>query len=244
MIVPEDPYYNTISQVLQDSPLFGKLSPEVRQSVIEQSLLQEWKKGADIDPDLCNQYAFIIIEGKVKLTHIDPNTGRSVVLFLLKPGDIFDVLPLLDGKEHIVFPSPVENSKLLYAPLQQAREWISTHPEFNATFLPYLGQQMREIEHFNKSLVFYDISTRLAHLILHHTHQCKDEDQKHYPVHLINNLSHESLAQMIGSVRSVITGQIKKFKEEDIIVSKRGKLAVKNLEKLIQKCDPFLDHNQ
>ena len=173
----------------------------------------------------------------MKVTQIDPETGRSIALFLLKAGDIYDVFTLLDGKEHIAFPVPIEKMKLLEIPLKQAREWIKVHAEFNESFLPYLGEKLREIETFSESLVFHDTTTRLANLILRHTHQCKDEQEDHYPVHLINNLSHESLAEMIGSVRAVVSRQIQKLKDEEIIVSKRGKLAIKNLEKLIKKCD-------
>jgi len=44
---------------------------------------------------------------------------------------------------------------------------------------------------------------------------------------------------MIGSVRSVVSTQMEKLKKEGIILSKRGYLAVRNLEKLIEKCDDF-----
>jgi len=49
----------------------------------------------------------------------------------------------------------------------------------------------------------------------------------------------ESLAELIGSVGSVVSIQMQKIKEEEGIISKRGHLAVKNLETLLQKCDLF-----
>jgi CRP-like cAMP-binding protein len=181
---------------------------------------------------------YVIIEGRVKITQVDPESGRSVALFLLKEGDIFDVFSLLDGKEHIVFPIPLDHVFLLSISLERAREWIEEHPEFNQAFLPYLGEQMRHLEAFGQSLVFHDTTTRLANLILKHTDTC-DIEKDHYPVTLINNLSHESLAELIGSVRSVVSTQMQKLKEEGVIISKRGHMAVENLEKLIKKCELF-----
>jgi predicted transcriptional regulator len=56
-------------------------------------------------------------------------------------------------------------------------------------------------------------------------------------VNIIHNLSDESISEMIGSVRSVVSSQINKLKDENLIFSTRGKLSIKNLEGLIKKCD-------
>lgn len=170
------------------------------------------------------------MEGRLKVTHVDPDTGRSLALFLKGEGDIFDVFTLLDGKEHVIFPIVMDRMEVLRIPLEKARQWLLQHPEFNASFLPYLGDKMRKLESFGTSLVFHDTNTRLAKLILDHTHPHKKEG--HFPVKLINNLSHESLAELIGSVRSVVSTQMHKLKEEGIIFHKRGHLAVDDLEEL------------
>ncbi len=236
-MTPNDPCYANACEVLKHTTLFGGLDIDTRRSLIDECTPVQWKKGETIDPDISLKYVHIVIEGKLKVTQIDPETGRSMALFLLQPGDLFDVFPLLDGKEHVVFPIPMSSMKLLRIPLERAREWIREHPQFNEAFLPYLGERLRDVEAFSESLVFHDTTTRLANLILRHTHRCKDEKEGHYPVHLINNLSHESLAEMIGSVRSVVSTQIQKLKEEGLIFSKRGKLAVKDLEGLMAHCD-------
>jgi CRP-like cAMP-binding protein len=227
-------------KVLKNSPLFGALNEETRWGFVKECNKVYWKRTDSIDPEIGMEELYIIISGRLKVTQVDPESGRSLALFLLKEGDIFDIFSLLDGKEHIVFPIAMDNMELLSIPLQRAREWIEEHSEFNKAFLPYLGDQMRELEAFSESLVFHDTTTRLANLILKHTEIC-DEDLsgEHYPVKLINNLSHESLAELIGSVRSVVSTQMQKLKEEKVIISKRGHLAVKNLETLVQKCDLF-----
>jgi len=129
----------------------------------------------------------------------------------------------------------MDKMTVLSIPLDRARTWICEHSEFNKSFLPYLGNKMRELEDFGTSIVFHDTTTRLASLILKHTHP--DENDDHYSVKLIDNLSHESLAELIGSVRSVVSTQMHKLKEEGVIMSKRGQLAVSNLEKLMKKCN-------
>lgn len=232
-----DPNFDASYIALKQTKLFRGVAREVLQMILGDCEYTEWQKGENIDSDLTDQYLFILLDGKVKITQIDPRSGRSVALFLLQTGDIYDFLPLLDGKEHLSFPVPLEPCKLLRVPLETARDWIRNYAEFNQAILPYLGDKMREMESFSISLVFHDTTTRLANLILKHTKECKDDKTHHYSVKLINNLSHESLAELIGSVRAVVSIQLKKLKEEETIVSKRGQLAVKNLEKLLHRCD-------
>jgi len=234
--MPLDTPLSSSFEKLKGFELFASLSPNTLQAILEECTPVIWKKSKTINPDIGIKYFHIILSGRLKLTQIDPKTGRSVALFLLEEGDIFDVFSLLDGEEHTVFPIALDTVELLCIPMSRAREWLVEHPEFNKNFLPYLGKQMRVLEKFGASLVFHDTSTRLASLILSYI-GLKDKNEKHHPVKLINNLSHESLAEMIGSVRSVVSAQMKKLKEEEIILSKRGHLAIKDLEKLIQKCD-------
>jgi len=221
--------------VLQHSTLFGNLEERTIKEMINECTPMRWKKTDTLDPEMGEKYLFIIINGRLKVTHIDPNTGRSLALFLKGEGDIFDIFTLLDGKEHVIFPVVMDHMNVLRLPLTRAREWIVEHPEFNASFLPYLGEKMRALESFGTSLVFHDTNTRLAKLILDHT--ISKTNSEHYPVKLINTLSHESLAELIGSVRSVVSTQMHKLKEEGVIKNKRGHLAVSNLEKLMDKCD-------
>lgn len=228
-----DPMYIEAYEILSHSELFGTLSEDVLYGMLDECTEVYWKKTDILDADIGMKHLYIIISGRLKVTHIDPDTGRSLALFLKTSGDIFDVFALLDGKEHTVFPVVMDKMTVLSIPLERAREWIYEHSEFNKSFLPYLGNKMRELENFGTAMVFHDTTTRLASLILKHTHP--HETDTHYPVELINNLSHESLAELIGSVRSVVSTQMHRLQEEGVIANKRAHLTVDNLEKLLKK---------
>jgi CRP-like cAMP-binding protein len=235
----EDPFYQEAYSALKSSKLFGVLDDVTTHELLDNFKIVHWKKSETIDHEIGQKYCHFIVKGRLKITQVDPDTGRTIAPFLLSSGDIFDVFALLDGEEHVVFPIALDQVTALYLPLEEARKCLCEHPEFNKQFLPYLGSMMRQLENFSSSLVFHDTTTRLANLILRHTHPQKDPEDGHCKVDLINNLSHESLAEMIGSVRSVVSSQMHKLKEENIIFSKRGHLAVKNFEKLLHKIDHF-----
>ncbi len=100
---------------------------------------------------------------------------------------------------------------------------------------------MRLLEEAGSNLVLYDTITRLAKLILSNVNKHNIKNQEDFSVKLINNLSHESLAQMIGSVRKVVNMNIQELKKEGIVNSMRGKLSVTNLQKLIEKAKLDMD---
>ena len=232
---PADSTYEAILHRVQNIALFAKLDETTLRNFLTQCQIITWSKSETIDPERGLHYCHILLSGRLKILEVDPLTGRSIAPFLLSTGDIYDLFCLLDGKPHAVQPVALDTITALYVPIETAREWIHTHPRFNEAFLPYLGKMMRRLEAFSESVVFDDTATRLSKLILHHVD--KEPTDNHYPVKLINNLSHESLAEMIGSVRSVVNTQLKRLREEEILLSRRGHLAVKNLEALLRKIE-------
>jgi len=231
---PDEPLYNEAYEALKSSKLFENLDDSLIKEALSKLTPVTWQKNEMIDYEIFTKECFFIVSGRLKITQIDPISGRTIAPFLLSRGDIFDVFSLLDGEEHTVFPVAIDDITALSIPIDEAREFICKHPDFNKNFLPYLGEMMRQLESFGSSLVFHDTATRLANLILKHSFTHKNGKCK---IKLINNLSHESLAELIGTVRSVITTQLQKLKDEDIILHKRGEIAIKNLEKLIKKLD-------
>ncbi|WP_353662836.1 Crp/Fnr family transcriptional regulator [Hydrogenimonas sp. SS33] len=219
---------------LEHTPLFGDLPREILKKMVSACHVSHWKKGQVIDNDEGTLFLNIIVRGRVKMSQTDLKTGRNITLFILAEGDVFDVLSLLDGQPHLSLFTAQDDVILLRVPMEKAREWLRDYPRFNARFLPYIGRQMRHLEHLSESLVFDDTLTRLAKLILHHTDTENGEPEGH-PVRLINDLPHEVLAELIGTVRTVVTTQLRKLKEEEIVLRKEGRIVVTKLEALKKK---------
>jgi hypothetical protein len=57
---------------------------------------------------------------------------------------------------------------------------------------------------------------------------------------LINTLSDEAMARMIGSVRVVVNRHIQDFIKMGLISTTRGELVVRDLEKLREYCERAL----
>ncbi len=97
------------------------------------------KKGDTLmRPEECLEHFFVLLEGRVKVSQINFETGKEQILYLLSKGDMYDVVSLLDGKEHENVAMALDDVKLLVFPIELFREWVATKPSFNKLFLPHV----------------------------------------------------------------------------------------------------------
>jgi len=200
-----------------DDSFFEMAAPHFRQKSLQ--------KSAAIDSDETLKYFYVIIEGNVKTSYLNPENARSITPFLLSEYDVFDIVPVIDKKENMIDYIALDTCILLQIEAHYIRLWIEKYPQLNTNLLQCLAKKFREMEEFSRSLVFYDTKTRLANLLLTHA----------------NKLSHETLSQMIGSVRSIVTRDLQELKKEGIILDKRAAIIVKDLEKLKERCSKYID---
>jgi CRP/FNR family transcriptional regulator, cyclic AMP receptor protein len=239
---PHSPFFPACLKVLKASALFSGLDEASLCTILGTFGRETWPKGAQLPVEQGSQIFRVVVSGRLELTRINPDSGRQVTLFTLGPGDAFDVVSLLDHEEHEIHPAALEPLEILTAPLDRAREWIDSYPAFNSALLPYLGEKIRELEDLSADLALVDTAHRLALLILHHATPCPlfdAEGRERRP--LVNTLSNEAMARMIGSVRVVVNRHLQEFSAKGLISKKRGQLTVQNMEKLRRYCEEVLD---
>ncbi len=228
------------SKLVQQSHLFSSLPEPLLQEMTKHFKAERWGKKAFIDNEILQRRFFLLLEGRLELLRTHPESGRSITLDLLQPGDGFDVITLLDGQRHEVTLSPLEELKVISVPIEKMKEWIWTYPELNRNFMPYLAQKMRDQEDKTTDFALYDTVTRLSRIILKNIDKtntyignAKDEHQ----CHLVSGLSDEVLARMVGSVRQVINQHLQHWKQEGTIDKKRNQIKINNLQAIIDDAD-------
>ncbi len=234
---PDSPFYDHTVKVLSQSELFGRLDEAVIQEMLLSFQRETWpKKSIVMHPEQTIRRFYVIISGRVKMTRVNPDTGKEFTIFLLGAGDGFDVISLLDGKKHNVSIIAMDNIEVLTAPFDTIHKWIEEHPSFNREFLPYIGKLIRQLTNLASDLALHDTGTRLVKLFLQHT----VPGNPHPRLRLIHDLSNEDLASMIGSVRAVVNRYLQKLREEGIIIARRGTLEIKDLHALVEKIESRL----
>ena len=220
-------YYDPSIKVLQETLLFSKTKLEDMDDILNHFTPLTLPKKSTISFSEIEQFFFVVIKGRVKISQLCVETGREYIAEILTQGDVFDTIGLLYSKDEDILVETIDVVWLLKTPVKKARELLYTHPVFNENVFSYFGQKMYELEIFAKELIFYDTSTRLARLIVRY--------YKEESLDIIEDLSMETLAKMIGSSRKVVNLHMIALKKDGIIATKDTKLRVVDEEKLYEK---------
>jgi len=236
-------YYNHCKEVLFRSPLFADIAESLLDDMLSLLRRDTWRRGVQLSPDIFQERFFLLIEGRLEVMRINPQTGRSITLYILGPGDGIDMMTLLNTKPHEIISLALDDIALISVPIGAARDWIDRHPEFNRNFLPYLGEQMRQMEDLATDLVLHDTMTRLARLILRHiVPQHSPADDGMYHLKLIHDLHDEGLARMVGSVRQVVNRHLQQWRKQGILHKQKFHMEVAELEAL-KACADEANHH-
>ncbi len=240
-------YYRHCKDILSHSPLFAGLEDELLDDMLSLFRRDTWRRGVQLDPAIFQERFYLLIEGRLEVMRINPETGRSITLFLLGPGDGIDMATLLYTQPHEITPVALDDVALISVPIPDARAWIDRHHEFNRNFLPYLGEQMRQMEDLATDLALHDTMTRLARLILRHVaphHPQSANSRHHHPLKLINDLHDDALARMVGSVRQVVNRHLQHWRKQGVLHKHKFHTEVADLEVLQEYAGDALAHTK
>lgn len=218
--------------LLKENILFKDLEEDLLTGFLPVFQEETWPKNTCNITKSPTLYRFYIIaNGRIKIYRIDPESSREFTMFILTRNDVFDILCLLENCEHKVFYESLDEVTLLSVPIETMRDWIKKYPQINKSLLPYMGKQIRALEEYTSNVVLADISSRLAKLILTHI------NQRSKKLELINDLSNDELANLIGSTRAVVNRHLQQFKKDGILEISRKKVQIKNLELLLKQAE-------
>lgn len=214
-----------VVDALMTAPQFADVDSMELQELLSLFCIQSWPQNTTVVTPVTNQF-YIIVAGRVKLTRCHPETGHELTLFLFGPGDFFDIGRLLNDHQDETIAVAVDDVEILSAPIATMRHWLDEHPKWQRQFVRYLGTQMSHLADLATDLSLYDTKTRLVKLLLRHVHTDSCQPR------LIDNLRHEELASLIGSVRAVVNRHLQELKQQGSLQSRRSQLMVRDVRAL------------
>ena len=224
--------------------MVNKLATKTQQLVLQEidnfSLLQKhqervvFTKGEDpLNSVDTQKYFYFVLSGKIKIFQIDFHSSKEQTLYLLSRGDMFDVVSLLDGSKREYLSEVLEDVQLIQLPLEDVQEMIVQDSNFRQLFYSYLASQLKSMESLAVSLSFYDVYQRVLQLFTKFTYM---KDNKAV-LRVIDNLTHDDLASLVGSVRKVVNRSLQKLKADGVIELSRKKIHIKDFQKILDKLD-------
>ncbi|MGB7623699.1 MAG: Crp/Fnr family transcriptional regulator [Terriglobia bacterium] len=155
---------------------------------------------------------FYIQKGRVKLTVISED-GKEGVVGLVDAGDFFGEGCLAGQARRLVTATALEDSVVDCLPRKSMQRMLNTKPEFSAVFIHHLITRNAHIQGNLADLLFNTSERRLARtlLLLSHIGKVENFDE------VIPKISHEVLAEMIGTTRSRVSYFMNKFRKMGFI---------------------------
>lgn len=165
---------------------------------------------------------FIVIEGRLKVFAMDEEGNQTIFTFF-NNNDYFGELSLLDDEPRSASVSAVEDSKVLKLDQQKLRDFIQKYPEVCWPLFKSLTSQIRKMDETICTLTSKDTYGRLIQVIRNESIEQQDGTLK------TQKLTHQELADMIGSSREMVSRLFKALKQggyidvvsKEIIVRKK-----------------------
>ncbi len=225
---------------LAASPIFAGLDRNALEEIAGALTLESWPKGCEIlAPSSAPDRFRVVLRGRVKISRSNGANGRDVTLWLLGKGDGFDIVPLLDGQQHAVAASALDDVETLATSVTQFHDWIERFPALRQAMCRYVAQQMRDLADLASELALHDTMTRMARVLLRHFGPAKRAGTPRS--NLVQDLSHEELASVVGSVRVVISRLLGQLRREGAISSQNGALHIADLKRLLKHSEAEIE---
>jgi CRP-like cAMP-binding protein len=163
---------------------------------------------------------FIVLSGQVKVVLVGED-GREVILSILKDGDFFGEMALIDDRPRSANVIATAACDMLVLRRVDFQRCLEASPRIALGLLRELSRRLRFADDKIGGLVLLDVNGRVARLLL----QLADE---HDGGEIPRTASHHTLAQMVGSSRETVSRTLRELQEQGLTTVRRDRIALVN----------------
>ena len=150
---------------------------------------------------------FYVARGKIKLATISPR-GKEAVIAMLGTGFFFGEACLAGQALRMSSASAMTDCAVVEVTKAAMTQALTEEPAFSETFISHLLQRNIRIEEDLVDQLFNSSEKRLARILL----LLANFGQAGQPIEVIQNVSQETLAEMVGTTRSRVSFFLNKFR--------------------------------
>lgn len=219
--------------------LFCDLPPAAVQHLSTITLASTYPKGATLFVEgQTGRGVFILCSGRVKLstTSID---GKTLIVRLAEPGEVLGLPATVTGTIYELTAEVVEPAQANFISKQDFLNFLREHGEVALRVAQQLGQTYHAAVAEMRTIgLSHSAEEKLARFILDST---PDQESKNGTIKSKFTLTHEEVAQIIGTSRETVTRLLSELRKKNVMVIKGSTLTIKDrsyLEQLVQGQNP------
>ena len=223
------------SELLSQVPLFSSLGSDDLERLSSSLQLRRYDRGTlifqqgDVGTDL-----FIIRQGEVTIRLSSPD-GREVSLALLRQGDAFGELSLLDDAPRSTDAVARDETHLLSLHQEDFRRFLSERPQVAMGLLAVLSRMVRRVTQLVHDSAFLDARARLARVLLDLA-RTQGQPASEGGI-VIPKLTQAELANLCGVTRESANKWLRFYVREGLLSYEGGQITLVQPDKLSREAE-------
>ncbi|NOX62583.1 MAG: Crp/Fnr family transcriptional regulator [Chloroflexi bacterium] len=220
--IPNEQFPELFAQLPREDPAFGR-AIRIRRVHPDDSAAA---------PEEMSDHLYILIEGYIQLMIIEKD-GRSVAIGGLPAGAVFggEALYHLQPNEKL-YTQAVEPCTLWELSAEHAQLFIERHPIIALGLLRTLGRRLAQVENRLEEVAYRRLPERLAAELLRQHRRAQNREVR---------ISHQALAEILGTYRETISAILRDFKREGWVQLGYRRIIVQNPTALANLAGPVYE---
>jgi len=174
-------------------------------------------------PEDPGERLFLLRQGRVQIYRISPE-GKKLVIATLGPGALFGEMALLGQQMHNAFAEAMEDCAIMVMSRADLERLMLNDPTIGRRILTLTQRRLTDAESRLEDMAFKGIPARLASLLLRLS---ADQDSNS-----ITGLTHQDLAETIGTYRETATQVLNDLKADGLIEIGRKRITILDADRL------------
>src|SRR6266481_1835423 len=213
--------------VLRKHPIFCDLDAEAFDQLCRYAKHSTLKRGATIvskgDP---GNSLIAVISGTVKIS-VSSVDGRSAILNLIGPGEIFGEMSVLDGQPRSADAIANTNCEIFTIDRREFLPFVRSQPALAMKFIELLCARLRWTSDQVEQVILQNLPGRLAGALIRLT-----EKHKLSPAGRTIAVTQQEISEMVGMTRESINKQLRAWAARGWVRLEHGAIVVLNAEML------------
>ena len=215
--------------LLRNHPLFCELTPSMLERISTYVKRRSVAKGSTIFEKGDDGVGLIgVVSGSVKIS-VTSSDGRDIVLNIIRPGEVFGEIALLDGRARTANATAMSDCELIVIERREFIPFLRSEPDVTLKLMEILCSRLRKTSEQVQDVTFLNLSTRLAKTLLRLT--ANAESSK--PVRKVT-ITQREISQIVGRSRESTNKQLRAWAKRGWVRLERGSVTVTKADKLVE----------
>lgn len=225
---------NCMSCPHREDRLFCNLSPAAVQHLATITSASSYPKGATLFVEgQAPRGVFVLCSGRVKLSTSSAD-GKALIVRIAESGEVLGLPATVTGKPYELTADVIEPAQANFISRADFLSFLREHGEAALRVAQQLGETYHSaISEIRTIGLSHSVAEKLARFLLD---LAASRDTGKHEIKVTLTLTHEEIAQMIGSSRETVTRLFSDFKKKQLVQVNGSTLTIKNKAELEALC--------